>query len=121
MSEEAKGFDVSKALRDARDAAMDAWAKATLRLTSSHEYQRLSGAISKPMLLATAFFRQTTEGVMSELLARFNMPSREEVLSLSQRLTRIEMALDDLGAGLDQLRRSGAARPQRPATREREL
>ena len=58
---------------------------------------------------------------MTEVLANLNMPSREEVLSLSTRLTHIEMAIDDLGAGLEQLRRSvGGARPQRTSTRERD-
>ena len=121
MSEKDKGFDVLKLVRDARDGSMDAWAKLMLRLTSSHEYQRVQGAISKPTLLAIALYRKAAESVMTEVLANLNMPSREEVLSLSTRLTHIEMAIDDLGAGLEQLRRSvGGARPQRTSTRERD-
>jgi hypothetical protein len=119
MSEAKKGFDVMKSLRDARDGSMDAWAKLMLRLTSSHEYQRLQGAISKPTLLAIALFRKTTGSAMSEVLAQLNMPSREEVLHLSQRLTHIEMVLDDLSAGMDQLRRS-MPRPQRTPSRDRD-
>jgi hypothetical protein len=58
---------------------------------------------------------------MSEVLAQLNMPSREDVLSLSTRLTHIEMAIDDLGAGLEQLRRAvGVARPQRTSSRDRD-
>jgi hypothetical protein len=56
---------------------------------------------------------------MADLLARFNMPSREDVLALSQRLTRIEMVLDDVGAGMDQLRRWSSRQP-RLSARERE-
>ena len=118
MAEADKGIDVKKLLRDSRDGVIDAWAKLMLRLTSSHEYQRLQGAISKPALLGIALFRKTTESAMSEILAQLNMPSREEVLGVSQRLTHIEMVLDDLSASLDQLRRStGGARPQRPSPR----
>ena len=121
MSEANKGFDPMKLIRDARDGSLDAWAKLMLRLTSSHEYQRLQGAISKPTLLAIALYRKAAESAMTEVLANLNMPSREEVLSLSTRLTHIEMAIDDLGAGLEQLRRSvGGARPQRTSTRERD-
>ena len=35
MSDAEKGFDPIKLLRDARDGSMDAWAKLTLKLTSS--------------------------------------------------------------------------------------
>jgi hypothetical protein len=118
-----KGFDAVKLMRDARDAGMDAWAKLMLRLTSSHEYQRLQGFISKPTLLAIAMYRKASDSTMGGVLGNLNMPSREEVLQISQRLTHIEMALDDLAAGLDQLRRSvgtvagagagiGATKPQ---------
>jgi len=121
MAEANKQFDVAKLMRDARDGVLDAWARLMLHLTSSHEYQRLQGAISRPALLGMALFRKATESAMSEILAQLNMPSREEVLGVSQRLTHIEMVLDDLGASLDQLRRSaGAARPQRTPPRDRE-
>jgi hypothetical protein len=105
----ASGFDLIQQLQKARDQGMDAWAKATLRLTSSEPYLRVTGLLLQPGLLATAFVRGSTEKAMSELLARVNMPSREEVLSLSQRLTRIEVVLDDLSAAVDAVR---AAYPQ---------
>ena len=109
-----KGFDVFKLLRDARDGSMDTWAKLTLKLTSSHEYQRLQGYVVKPTLLAIAIWRKATGSTMSGVLGNLNMPSREEVLGISQRLTHIEMALDDLAAGLDQLRRGTTASSSRP-------
>ena len=122
-----KGFDPVKLVRDARDAGMDAWAKLMLRLTGSHEYQRVQGFIFKPTLLAIAMFRKASDSTMGGVLGNLNMPSREEVLQISQRLTHIEMALDDLAAGLDQLRRSagagagagaGASKPQRSPSRD---
>jgi uncharacterized membrane protein YjjP (DUF1212 family) len=118
-----KGLAPVKLMRDVRDAGMDAWAKLMLRLTSSHEYQRIQGFVFKPALLAIAMFRKTSESTMGGVLGNLNMPSREEVLQISQRLTHIEMALDDLAAGLDQLRRSagagaGASKPQRSPTRD---
>jgi len=121
MGDPDKKFDAVKMFRDARDGVMDAWAKLALNLTSSHEYQRVQGMIAKPALLGYALFRKATESVMSPVLAQMNMPSREEILGIAQRLTRIEMTLDDLGAALEQLRRF-AARPQRSqAVRDREV
>ena len=122
MGEAETKVHVKKLLHDARDGVMDAWAKLTLNLTSSHEYQRLQGMIAKPALLGFALFRKASESVMSPFLAQLNMPSREEVLAIAQRLTHIEMTLDDLGAALEQLRRSAGTRPQRgPAARERDV
>jgi hypothetical protein len=122
MGEAEKKVDVKKLLQDARDGIIDAWAKLALNLTSSHEYQRLQGMLAKPALLGVALFRKASESVMSPFLAQMNMPSREEVLGIAQRLTHIEMTLDDLGAALEQLRRSTGARPQRgPAVRDRDV
>jgi hypothetical protein len=108
-------------VRGVRDSAMEDLAKVTLAWTSSDTFQTINAVISKPALLTAAMVRKATESAMADVLARFNLPSREDVLALSQRLTRIEMTLDDLGAGMDQLRRASApARQQRPATREHE-
>jgi hypothetical protein len=121
MSEADRGVEVQKVLRNARDTMMDAWASLMLKLTSSHEYQRVQGMIVKPALLGYALFRKASDSVMSPFLAQLNMPSRDEVIRIAQRLTHIEMALDDLGAAVEQIRRStAAARPQRSAARERE-
>jgi len=113
-----KGFEVTKMVRDLRDGTMDAWAKMMLNLTSSHEYQRLQGMISKPALLGIALWRKASDTAMSSVLSQLNMPSREDVLSLSQRLTHIEMTLDDLSAMMEQLRKlAGTQRPPRtPST-----
>ena len=106
--EETKGL--LEKLRALRDSAMEDMAKATLAWASSDAYQAMNAAVSKPALFTAAVFRKASDGAMTDLLAALNIPSRAEVLALSQRLTRIEMALDDLGAGLDQLRR-GLAKP----------
>jgi hypothetical protein len=103
------GFDLFEQLRKVRDQGMDAWAKTTLRITSSEPYHRAVGVLVQPGLIATALFRRSSGKAMSQLLAQLHMPSREEVLSLSQRLTHIEVALDDLSAAIDAVR---AAYPQ---------
>jgi hypothetical protein len=108
-------------VRGVRDSAMEDLAKVTLAWTSSDTFQTINAVVSKPALLTAAMVRKATESAMADVLARFNLPSREDVLALSQRLTRIEMTLDDLGDAMDQLRRAAApARQQRPAPREHE-
>jgi hypothetical protein len=106
-------------VRGVRDSAMEDLAKMTLAWTTSNAYQAINAAISRPPLLAAGIFRKATRSAMAGVLGKLNMPSREDVLALSQRLTRIEMVLDDVGAGMDQLRR-GSSRQQRPAARERD-
>lgn len=108
-SEDDKG--VLEKLRAIRDSAMEEMAKVTLAWTSSDAYQAMNAAVSKPALLTAGVFRKASDAAMTDLLAALNIPSRAEVLALSQRLTRIEMALDDLGAGLDEVRRGLATRP----------
>ena len=118
QDKEATGrFDLLKSLRAVRDSVGTDLSKVVIAATSTRLYQRANALVAAPALLASALLRERREALMSDLLSQLHMPSREDVLSLSQRLTRIEMALDDLGAGMDQLRRP-ASRPQRAATRE---
>ena len=115
--EATKRFELFKSLRAARDSLLGDVAKVTLAVTSTHAWQRVNAAVAKPGQLVSAILKQKREAAMADLLGQLNMPSREDVLTLSQRLTRIEMVLDDVSAGLDQLRRT-AVRPQRSAARE---
>ncbi len=103
---------VLEKLRALRDTAMEDVAKVTLAWTSSDAYQTMNSAVSKPALLTAAVFRKASDAAMTDLLAALNVPSRADVLALSQRLTRIEMALDDLAAGLDEVRRGLTPKPQ---------
>lgn len=115
-SGEPSGANLFKVLREARDVGLEAWAKIVLGVTSSRPYSQATSALAKPGLIATAMARQKTDEAMSQLLAHVNMPSRADVLSLSVRLTHIEMALDDLSATVEAMRAS-VARPQPAAKR----
>lgn len=113
-----KGLGLLELARNLRDTGMDAWAKLALVVTSSNAYLKADSVAGKPALLAKALLRKPAEQAMAKLLAQLQMPSREEVLAISQRLTRIEVVLDDLGATLETVQKSAAA-TQRPAARER--
>jgi hypothetical protein len=43
------------------------------------------------------------------LLINLNMPTRDDIISLAERLTNIEMRLDDLEAKLEEGKRGGGA------------
>jgi hypothetical protein len=110
------GFDLFKALRARRDGLMNAWAGVALRVSSSRPYFVVSSALSRPALFVTGASRKATAAATSQILAQMNMPSREDVLALSKRLTRIEMVLDDIGAAMDAAAASGKSRvvPRQP-------
>jgi hypothetical protein len=124
--EGAKGFELLKVLGERRDKLMNALAGVTLRVTSSRPYFVITSALSRPALFAMGASRKATIAATSKILAQMNMPSREDMLTLSQRLTRIEMVLDDLSAAMDAVAAASAkprvapGQPQRAAERKRD-
>jgi hypothetical protein len=110
-----KKLSVSKALREARDVGLDSLAKVVLAVTSSESYSRVSSTLAKPGLVLAGVARRRTDAAMSKLLAHSNMPSRTDVLTLSKRLTNIEMALDDLSAAVDTMRAPPTRAKRAPA------
>jgi hypothetical protein len=118
-----KDFDLLKVLGERRDKLLNALAGLTLRVTSSRPYFVITSALSRPALFATGASRKATTAATSKVLAQMNLPSREDLLALSQRLTRIEMTLDDLGAAMDAVAAKARVAPgqlQRAAERKRD-
>lgn len=101
QAEDTEAFDLFKALRGRRDTLLNAVAEVTLRVTSSRPYFVVTSTLSRPALFAMGASRKATTAATSQILAQLNMPSREDVLALSQRLTRMEMVLDDISAAMD--------------------
>lgn len=104
-------FDPSGAWRNMRDTYMDAWSKAMIDAVNSEEYARAVGTMLDSYLTVSAPFRQAIERTMTQVLTQLNMPTRSDVTSLAERLTNIEMRLDDLDAKLDTIQ----ATQQRPS------
>ncbi len=98
-------FDPFGAMQSFRDANLDAWSKAMLQLVSSDAYSQATGQALDAYLSTSAPFRRVLESTMTQVLTQFNMPTRSDVVSLAERLTNIEMRLDDLDAKLDALER----------------
>ena len=118
-----KPFDPFEAWRGLRDANMDAWAKLMVEAVNSDAYAKATGTMLDSYLTASAPFREMLEKTMTRALEQFSMPTRADFVSLAQRLTNIEMRLDDLDAKLDRFepRSPEAGKTETPprATRDR--
>jgi hypothetical protein len=109
-------FDPTGMLKGMRDSSMEAWSKAMIQLVNSEAYARGTGTMLDAWLTNSVPFRKALEAVMTQVLSGLNLPSRADVISLAERLTNIEMRLDDLDARLDQVQRSSRNGRSAPKT-----
>jgi len=114
-----KKFDPMDPWRGVRDVYMDAWGKTMVDTVNSEAYAQATGAVLDTYLTVSAPFREAVEKAMLKTLEQLAMPTRADVVSIAERMTNIEMRLDDLDAKLDGIQRlltqAGAA--PRPAQR----
>jgi polyhydroxyalkanoic acid synthase PhaR subunit len=96
-----KPFDPMEPWRGVRDVYMDAWAKSMVEMVNSDAYAQATGAMLDTYLTASAPFREALEKTMLKTLEQLAMPSRADVISIAERMTNIEMRLDDMEAKLD--------------------
>jgi polyhydroxyalkanoic acid synthase PhaR subunit len=111
-------FDPFGAWRTTRDTYVEAWSKAMIDLVSTEAFSDAMGRSLDAYLTMSAPVRRVLETTMEQVLAQLNMPSRAEVVSLAERLTNIEMRLDDLDARFDALHdnlKRSASLPEAPA------
>ena len=112
-----KRFDPMEPWRGVRDVYLDAWAKTMVDMVNSEAYAQASGAMLDSYLTVSAPFREAIEKAMLKTLEQLAMPSRADIVSIAERMTNIEMRLDDMDAKLDAVLRlmapSGAG-PRKP-------
>lgn len=80
---------------------MDAWAKAINQSGASEETAKAMLEQMNRYMEASTPMQQQMEKMFEQSLRQMNMPTRGELASLSERLTNIEMRLDDQDAKLD--------------------
>jgi hypothetical protein len=95
-------FDPTGMFKSVRDANMDAWSRMMIEFVNTEAYAKGTGAMLDAWLANSAPFRKVLEQVMTRVLTNLNMPTRADVTGLAERLTNIEMRLDDLEAKLDE-------------------
>jgi hypothetical protein len=99
------------AARELRDATLDALAKTMVGAVNTDTFARALGAYLDTYLALTTPFTRMIDETSRLMLARFNMPSRAELTTLAERLTAIEMRLDDMDFKLDTSLAERAAPP----------
>lgn len=118
QTNDGKRFDPMSAWRDTRDAYLDNWAKVMVEAVNTDAYAKATGTLLDNYLTASAPFREALEKVMLSALAQLSLPSRADFVSVAERITNLEMRLDDMDAKLDRIERSVAKpAPARPARR----
>jgi hypothetical protein len=118
-----KPFDPMDPWRGVRDIYMDAWSKNMVEMVNTEAYAQATGAMLDTYLTVSTPFREALEKAMVKTLEQLSMPTRADVVSLAERMTNIEMRLDDLDAKLDAIRglivKAGAAPPAEPPQRNK--
>lgn len=132
MSEEKSGkpeTDPMAAWKQMRDVWLDSWAKTMGETVASQDFARAMGQYMDTYFGIAGPVRKQIEEMTERYLQQMSLPTRGEVISLAQRLTHIEMRLDDLDAKadeiLDRLKAMQAApvspaKPKRAARRRKE-
>jgi hypothetical protein len=98
-----KDHDPMNAFREMRDGYLDAWAKAMIETVNTDAYAKATGMMLETALTAYQPFREALEKVMPQTLQQLDLPSRGDFISLAQRVTHIEMKLDDMEDALDRI------------------
>lgn len=98
-------FDPLGFWRTTQNASMEAWSKAMIELVNTDAYAEATGHVLDSYLAVSVPMRKVVEQAMTQVLRQVNMPTRAEVLSISERMTNIEMRLDDLDARFDDMQR----------------
>lgn len=116
--------DPFEAWRSVRDSAMDMWAKTMVQAVNTDAYAQTTGSLLDAYLAAMGPFREIFEKTMAQTVQQFGMPTRADIISLAERLTNIEMRLDDIDAKFDAAigrQRAAAqaeAKPHQPRPKE---
>jgi hypothetical protein len=100
-TQDGKRFDPMEPWRGVRDIYMDAWAKTMIDMVNTEAYAQATGTMLDTYLTVSTPFREAVEKAMLKTLEQLAMPSRADFISIAERMTSIEMKLDDLDAKLD--------------------
>jgi hypothetical protein len=98
-----KDSDPISTFREMRDNYLDAWAKAMIETVNTDAYAKATGMMLETALTAYQPFREALEKVMPQTLQQLDLPSRADFIGLAQRVTHIEMKLDDMEDALHRI------------------
>jgi hypothetical protein len=93
-------FDPLGMMKSMRDASLEQYAKVMTEMVNSEAYAKATGEMLDAWLKNSAPLRDAMQSVLTHTLANLNLPSRDDVTRIAERLTNIEMRLDDMEAAL---------------------
>lgn len=96
-------FDPFTFWKEFQNTGLANWSKMLNELVASPDFAKQLGESVGLYLESSAPVRQHIEKTMSLYLEQMNMPSRQEVTRIAERLTNLEMKVDDIDAKLDEL------------------
>ncbi|HZY90946.1 MAG TPA: hypothetical protein VFE78_39345 [Gemmataceae bacterium] len=105
-SETLNPFDPTGMFKGMRDANLDAWSKMMIQLVNSEAYAQATAVMLDYWLAGSGAFRKAIQASMTQALTSVNMPTRDDVTRLAERLTNIEIRLEELEVKVDEVRRS---------------
>ncbi|HEV2655435.1 MAG TPA: hypothetical protein VGT82_10770 [Ktedonobacteraceae bacterium] len=105
-------------LKTMRDASLDSWSKILIDVVNSDAYAQATARWLDTYLTASKPFRDSVESTATRVLTEFNMPTRDDVMSIASRLTNIEMRLDDLDARFDEMQSAPKSRSKAAKSEE---
>jgi hypothetical protein len=80
-----------------------AWASTMSDAVASERFAQSAAEQMDGGLEFMGFMRKQVTGAMEQYLQQMNLPTRKEVIDLAERLTHIEMTIDDLDAKIDKV------------------
>jgi len=89
-----------------RDTSLENWSKIMIDMVNSDEYSQASGQWLDTYLSMSQPMKRIIDMTMTQVLTALNMPMRTDVINLAERLTNIEMRMDDQDAKLDDILRN---------------
>lgn len=83
------------------DKWVKSWAGVMSDIVASEGFAKSMGQQMEGMLEATKLIQQQMRVATQQYLRQMNLPTRDQIVELAERLTSIEMRLDDLEAKVD--------------------
>lgn len=95
-------FDPFGMMKQMRDTGMENWAKSMTEYVNSDTFTAAQAETLNAWLATSTPFRKLLEDTLSKSMQALHLPSTDDLARLADRLTNIEMRLDDMDAKLDQ-------------------
>jgi uncharacterized protein Yka (UPF0111/DUF47 family) len=102
-SEEKSGADPFSQMIQFYDDWTKTWSGAASDMVSNKSFADSMAQQLESSLSAAQLMRRQVGELMEQSLQQMNLPTRKDILSMAERMTNVEMRLDDIEAKLDKV------------------